>query len=108
MQPTMARTAPAILRPASEPGAVPPVADAEGPISSTRIRRVLQDGYPERATAELGRPWEVRGEVVHGDKLGRGLGWPTANLWFGRHLEPARGVYAVRVALPDGTLRPGV
>jgi len=87
---------------------VPPVADAEGPISSTRIRRALQDGYPERATAALGRPWEIRGEVVHGDRLGRVLGWPTANLWLGRHLEPARGVYAVTVALPDGREVKGV
>jgi riboflavin kinase/FMN adenylyltransferase len=84
---------------------VPPVHDSEGPVSSTRIRRLLQDGYPERAAELLGRPWEVRGEVVHGDKLGRVLGWPTANLWLGRHLEPARGVYAATVALPDG--RPG-
>ncbi len=87
---------------------VPPVADAQGPISSTRIRRALQDGYPERATAMLGRPWEIRGEVVHGDKLGRVLGWPTANIWLGRHLEPARGVYAVTVMLPDGTEAKGV
>ncbi|MBK1658575.1 bifunctional riboflavin kinase/FAD synthetase [Paracraurococcus ruber] len=87
---------------------VPPVVDAQGPISSTRIRRALQDGYPERATAMLGRPWELRGEVVHGDKLGRVLGWPTANMWLGRHLEPARGVYAVTVALPDGTEAKGV
>ncbi|MBY0330006.1 MAG: bifunctional riboflavin kinase/FAD synthetase [Acetobacteraceae bacterium] len=87
---------------------VPPVADAQGPISSTRIRRALQDGYPERATAMLGRPWEIRGEVVHGDKLGRVLGWPTANLWIGRRLEPARGVYAATVALPDGTEAKGV
>lgn len=93
---------------------VPPVPDAPGgvpggtPISSTRIRRALQDGYPERATAMLGRPWEVRGEVVHGDKLGRVLGWPTANLWFGRQLEPARGVYAVTVALPEGRTAGGV
>ena len=87
---------------------VPPVTDAEGPISSTRIRRVLQDGYPERATAKLGRPWEIRGEVVHGDKLGRVLGWPTANMWLGRHLEPARGVYAVTMVLPDGREVKGV
>ncbi|MBW8268265.1 bifunctional riboflavin kinase/FAD synthetase [Caldovatus sp. SYSU G05006] len=87
---------------------VPHLADAGGPISSTRIRRALQDGYPERAAEMLGRPWEVRGRVEHGDKLGRTLGWPTANMWLGRHLEPARGVYAVRVALPDGTLREGV
>ncbi|MCO6414571.1 bifunctional riboflavin kinase/FAD synthetase [Siccirubricoccus sp. KC 17139] len=87
---------------------VPPVGDAEGPISSTRIRRLLQDGYPERASALLGRPWEIRGEVVHGDKLGRVLGWPTANLWLGRHLEPARGVYAATVSLPDGREVKGV
>ena len=87
---------------------VPPVADRQGPISSTRIRRALQDGYPERATAMLGRPWEIRGEVVHGDKLGRVLGWPTANLWLGGHLEPARGVYAVTVLLPDGAEVKGV
>jgi riboflavin kinase/FMN adenylyltransferase len=87
---------------------VPPVIDAQGPISSTRIRRALQDGYPERATAMLGRPWEICGPVVHGDKLGRVLGWPTANLWIGRHLEPARGVYAVTIALPDGTEAKGV
>ena len=87
---------------------VPPVLDAEGPVSSTRIRRVLQDGYPERAAAMLGRPWEVRGEVVHGDKLGRQLGWPTANLWMRRLVEPARGVYAATVALPDGREAPGV
>jgi riboflavin kinase/FMN adenylyltransferase len=87
---------------------VPPVVDAQGPISSTRIRRALQDGYPERAAAMLGRPWEVRGEVVHGDKLGRELGWPTANLWMRRLVEPARGVYAATVALPDGSEARGV
>ncbi len=87
---------------------VPPVLDAGGPVSSTRIRRALQDGYPERAAAMLGRPWEVRGEVVHGDKLGRQLGWPTANLWMRRLVEPARGVYAVTVALPDGREARGV
>ncbi|NKE44470.1 bifunctional riboflavin kinase/FAD synthetase [Roseomonas frigidaquae] len=87
---------------------VPPVVDEGGPISSTRIRRALQDGYPDRAAAELGRDWEVRGTVFHGDKLGRELGWPTANILLGRHLEPARGVYAVRVALPDGRVADGV
>jgi riboflavin kinase/FMN adenylyltransferase len=87
---------------------VPPVADAEGPLSSSRIRRDLRDGYPERATAELGRPWAIRGEVAHGDKRGRTIGFPTANIPLGRHLEPARGVYAVTVRLLDGQKRPGV
>ncbi len=87
---------------------VPPVADEGGPVSSTRIRRLLQDGYPERAAGELGRDWEVPGIVFQGDRLGRELGWPTANILLGRHVEPARGVYAVRAVLPDGSLVPGV
>ena len=92
---------------------VPPLQDAEGPesqgpISSTRIRRLLQDGYPERAAAALGRPWSIRGTVAHGDARGRTIGVPTANVALGRHLEPARGVYAVRVRLPDGTEHDGV
>ena len=87
---------------------VPPLTDAEGPLSSTRIRRALQDGYPERATEELGRPWAIRGTVAHGDKRGRTIGFRTANIALGRHLEPARGVYAVTVRLPDGEAFRGV
>jgi len=87
---------------------VPALTDAGGPLSSTRIRRALQDGYPERATAELGRPWAIRGEVAHGDKRGRTIGFPTANVALGRHLEPARGVYAVTIRLADGTMHDGV
>ena len=87
---------------------VPKLADAQGAISSTRIRRLLQDGYPERATEELGRPWSIRGPVTHGDERGRTIGFPTANVPLGRHLEPCRGVYAVRVALPGGTTVTGV
>jgi len=87
---------------------VPPVVDAGGPLSSTRIRRLLQDGYPERATAELGRPWAIRGTVAHGEKRGRTIGFPTANVALGRHLEPARGVYAVTARLADGSVQKGV
>jgi riboflavin kinase/FMN adenylyltransferase len=87
---------------------VPPLADALGPISSTRIRRLLQDGYPERAAGELGRCWAIRGVVAHGDARGRTIGFPTANIALGRHLEPARGVYAVMVRLPDNRLYRGV
>jgi riboflavin kinase/FMN adenylyltransferase len=87
---------------------VPPLADAGGPFSSTRIRRLLQDGYPERAAAELGRNWAIRGVVAQGDQRGRTIGFPTANLPLGRHLEPARGVYAVTVRLPDGRAVKGV
>jgi riboflavin kinase/FMN adenylyltransferase len=87
---------------------VPHVSDAAGPISSSRIRRVLQDGYPERAARKLGRPWEIWGVVSHGDKRGRLLGFPTANIPLDGHLEPARGVYAVRVRLADGRVVDGV
>jgi riboflavin kinase/FMN adenylyltransferase len=87
---------------------VPPVMDDGAQISSTHIRRLLQDGYPERAARDLGRPHDIRGEVFHGDKLGRELGWPTANILLGRQLEPARGVYAVTAVLADGAVVPGV
>jgi riboflavin kinase/FMN adenylyltransferase len=87
---------------------VPLLGDESGEISSSRIRRSLQDGYPERANAKLGRPWTIRGIVAQGDKRGRTLGFPTANIPLGRHLEPARGVYAVTVVLPDGGARKGV
>ncbi|GAN70753.1 bifunctional riboflavin kinase/FAD synthetase [Acetobacter syzygii] len=88
--------------------AVQALADAGGPFSSSRIRRLLQDGYPEEAAEELGRKWCIRGTVQHGDKRGRLLGFPTANIPLGRHLEPARGVYAVTVRLPDGQTHRGV
>jgi len=87
--------------------AVPTLADAAGPISSSRIRRALQDGYPERAAEMLGRHWEICGVVAHGDQRGRTIGFPTANIALGRHLEPARGVYAVTVTLPDGRVVAG-
>lgn len=87
---------------------VPPLADGEGRISSSRVRRLLRDGYPERASALLGRLFAIEGVVAHGDERGRKLGFPTANLALGRYLEPARGVYAVRVALPDGRIFGGV
>ncbi|MFT8718543.1 bifunctional riboflavin kinase/FAD synthetase [Acetobacter sp.] len=87
---------------------VPAFCDASGPYSSSRIRRLLQDGYPERAGSELGRPWSIRGVVQHGDKRGRILGFPTANVPLGRHLEPARGVYAVTVRLANGQTHFGV
>jgi riboflavin kinase/FMN adenylyltransferase len=84
------------------------LSDEGGPISASRIRRALQDGYPERATAQLGRAWAISGVVAHGDKRGRTIGFPTANVPLGQHLEPARGVYAVTVRLPDGAVHPGV
>jgi riboflavin kinase/FMN adenylyltransferase len=67
--------------------------------SSTRIRDYLQAGDPTRAALLLGRYWEIEGRVLHGDRRGRTLGFPTANLGLAGYLEPARGVYAVRAGL---------
>ena len=85
-----------------------PFGDEAGPISSSRIRRALQDGYPERASIKLGRHWAIRGTVAHGEARGRTIGFPTANIALGRHLEPARGVYAVTARLADGRRVRGV
>lgn len=87
---------------------VSPCCDESGPYSSTRIRRLLQDGYPEKAAEELGRPWCLCGKVQQGNQYGRKLGFPTANISLGRYLEPARGVYAVSVHLSNGEKYAGV
>ncbi|MDF7674106.1 bifunctional riboflavin kinase/FAD synthetase [Acetobacteraceae bacterium ESL0709] len=87
---------------------VPQLSDHNGPISSSRIRRLLQEGYPEQAAILLGRYWSVRGVVEKGNQLGRLLGFPTANIALRDILEPARGVYAVKVRHPDGRLLEGV
>jgi riboflavin kinase/FMN adenylyltransferase len=66
--------------------------------SSTQIRELLKAGRPHQAAALLGRFWEIDGRVQTGDRRGRGLGFPTANLGLGDFLRPAFGVYAVRVS----------
>lgn len=68
---------------------------------SSAVRAALRDGDVKEAAAMLGRPWSVRGEVQEGQKLGRTLGFPTANMTLGEVMEPRRGVYAVR-AVVDG------
>ena len=68
-------------------------------ISSGRIREALQAGDPGTATKMLTRPFAIEGEVIHGDKRGRAMGWPTANLELGNYLRPTYGIYAVRVTL---------
>ena len=78
------------------------------PVSSSRIRAALASGDPGTATRLLTRPFAIEGVVVHGDKRGRELGWPTANVELGSYQRPAYGIYAVRVRLDDGTERNGV
>lgn len=87
-----------------EARAVPAVHDAEGPISSSRIREALKAGDCETATRLLTRPFAIRGIVEHGDKRGREIGYPTANLSLGAYLRPRYGIYAVTGRLPDGRL----
>ncbi|MFC3712063.1 bifunctional riboflavin kinase/FAD synthetase [Sphingoaurantiacus capsulatus] len=88
--------------------AIAPIADGDEVISSSRIREALKAGDPQAAAALLTRPFTVRGRVEHGDKLGRTLDFPTANIALGDYLRPAYGVYAVRVRLVDGRLVDGV
>lgn len=76
-------------------------------VSSTRIRAALRDGRPADAARLLTRPFTIAGEVRHGDKLGREIGYPTANVDLGNYLRPAYGIYAVRVKLPDGRWHDG-
>jgi len=66
--------------------------------SSTRIRELLRLGKPSEAAKQLGRFWEIDGRVMTGDRRGRTIGFPTANLGLGEYLRPMFGVYAVRVS----------
>ena len=76
-------------------------------VSSSRIREALKAGNCEEATRLLTRPFAIRGVVQHGDKLGRTIGFPTANLPLGNYLRPRYGVYAVTARLGDGRVLKG-
>jgi riboflavin kinase/FMN adenylyltransferase len=89
--------------------------DAVGPVmldgvavSSSRVREALRQGDCHAAARLLTRPWAIEGIVEHGDKRGRQLGWPTANLSLGKYLRPRDGIYAVRGRLADGVVVDGV
>ena len=87
--------------------AVAPVMGDGEPVSSSVIRAALQAGDCDTATALLTRPFAIEGVVEHGDKRGRTLGYPTANLSLGKYLRPRFGIYAVRGRLPDGRVLDG-
>lgn len=76
-------------------------------ISSTRIRRLLEQEQFALAEELLGKPYAIHGTVVHGQHLGRQLGFPTANVRLNRYRSPLSGVFAVRVTIA-GTLMAGV
>jgi riboflavin kinase/FMN adenylyltransferase len=71
-------------------------------VSSSRVRAALDRGDIAAASRLLGRPYRLHGQVADGQKRGRTLGFPTANLDPLFTLAPGDGVYAVRVPLPDG------
>jgi riboflavin kinase / FMN adenylyltransferase len=84
------------------------IADEGGTISSSRIRAALESGDCATATHLLTRPFAIEGVVQHGDKNGRLLGFPTANIDVGPYLRPRYGIYAVKGRLADGRVLNGV
>ncbi|MEL7182789.1 MAG: riboflavin kinase, partial [Pseudomonadota bacterium] len=81
---------------------IAPLLGDETPVSSTAIRAALSDGAPRKAAEMLGHWHRIEGPVLHGEKRGRDLGYPTANMALdGLHL-PRLGVYAVLVDVLDG------
>lgn len=87
--------------------AVGPVTLEGEVVSSSRIRDALKSGDCETATKLLTRPFAIRGLVQHGDKVGRTINFPTANLDIGMYLRPRYGIYAVTGRLPDGRVLKG-
>jgi riboflavin kinase/FMN adenylyltransferase len=78
-----------------EARAVGPVMDQGRPVSSSRVRDALKAGDCAEAARLMTRPFAIRGEVIHGDKRGRTIGYPTANMDLGPYLRPRFGIYAV-------------
>ncbi|TKB50190.1 bifunctional riboflavin kinase/FAD synthetase [Ferrimonas aestuarii] len=77
-------------------------------VSSTLIRQALKSGELEQANAMLGYPYQITGRVRHGRKLGRTIGFPTANIAMNRRVSPLGGVYAVRAFTRQGDCFVGV
>ena len=98
----------ALLQKAADEGAfgftaVPPEMTEGGEtFSSTRVREALTGGRPAAAAKLLGHYWEIEGRVEHGDRRGRTIGFPTANIHLGEYQRPAAGVYAVRAGIDLG------
>ncbi len=86
---------------------IDPVRYKDFVVSSTRIRRLVAEGRVDEAGALLGHQYYIDGTVVEGDKRGRTIGFPTANLKSDNELLPPHGVYATTVTI-DGVVRPSV
>lgn len=83
------------------------VRDGVARISSTRIREALARADLDEAGRLLGRPYSISGRVIHGERLGRQLGFPTANIGF-RHRPALDGIFVVEVSIEGGALLPAV
>jgi riboflavin kinase/FMN adenylyltransferase len=81
---------------------VAPVVHGGRPVSSSRVREALARGQVEEARGLLGRPFFIDGRVVEGERRGRTLGFPTANLETPNETLPREGVYAARCRVPSG------
>ena len=88
--------------------AVAPVLLGDLRISSGRIREALEAGDTGTATRLMSRDFAIKGIVESGDRRGRELGYPTANIVLGDYQRPRYGIYAVRATLDDGSEHPGV
>jgi riboflavin kinase/FMN adenylyltransferase len=77
-------------------------------VSSTAVRQALLAGNLDLVTKLLGRPYSISGRVVHGDKLGKQLGFPTANIQMKHNRPPLSGIFAVELCGLDGACLPGV
>jgi riboflavin kinase/FMN adenylyltransferase len=87
---------------------MPPVTIDGERVSSSGVRELLGARQLDRAATLLGRPYAMQGKVIRGERLGRQLGYPTANMRIDRHATPLTGIYAVRVrGAAEGAL-PGV
>ncbi len=81
------------------------IGDDTGEFASTALRVLIEEGRCREAARQLGRWHTVAGRVIEGDRRGRTLGYPTANLNFGEQLVPRFGIYAARVTVHDGPHR---
>lgn len=87
---------------------LPTVAPDGGRASSTRVREVLAAGDMQAAARLLGRPYSISGRVVGGDRIGRTLGFPTANLQLRHNRPPVSGIFVIEAHGIDGRAWPGV
>ncbi|MDR2219929.1 MAG: bifunctional riboflavin kinase/FAD synthetase [Methylobacillus sp.] len=97
-----------LVRAGIEVESVPNVTVDKMRVSSTTIRKALTQGDLAQAARLLGRPYSLSGHVTHGDKLGRELGYPTANIHMLHNRPPLAGIYAVKLSGIAETALPGV